>query len=113
MIFDHFLRSVFGIAFLKALIPCSMAFWMVTYQRIGNVKLLDKLSGKFWGFGFISSTLGVALFWSEVYAYYYGSIAANAMESTSDMFIFILVLPGISAYFSYSLINKFKKELSL
>jgi len=113
MILNHFLHSVFGLAFLKVLIPASIAFWMITYQRIGNIKLLDKLSGKFWVFGFISSTLGVAIFWSEVYAYYYGSISANSMESISDMFIFFVVLPAISAYFSYSLINKFKKELNL
>ena len=113
MILDHFLHSVFGLAFLRALIPASIAYWMVTYQRIENVNILPKLSAKFWIYGCICSTLGVSLFWSEVYSFYYGSIAANAMESLSDLFIFIFVLPGISAYFSYSLINKFKKELSL
>jgi hypothetical protein len=113
MILEDFLHSVFGLAFLRALIPASIAFWMVTYQRIENINNLPKLSAKFWIYGCISSTFGVSLFWSEVYSFYYGSIAANAMESASDMFIFILILPGISAYFSYSLLNKFKKELSL
>jgi hypothetical protein len=86
---------------------------MVTYQRIENVNILPKLSAKFWIYGCISSTLGVSLFWSEVYSFYYGSIAANALESLSDLIILLIVLPGISAYLSYSLLRKFKKELSL
>jgi len=113
MILDHFLHSVFGLAFLRVLIPASIAFWMVTYQRIENVNVLPKLSVKFWIYGCISSTIGVSLFWSEVYSFYYGSISANAIESLSDLIIFLVVLPGISAYFSYSLLKKFKKELSL
>ena len=112
MLVDHFLNSVFGIAFLKALIPSCVAFVVVTVIRIGDINLSDKLSVKFWTFGVISSTLGGALFWSKIYSYYYGSIAANAMRG-SDMFIFFFVLPVISAYFSYSLINKFKKKLNL
>jgi|LakMenE01Jun11ns_1017448.scaffolds.fasta_scaffold9592315_1 hypothetical protein len=113
MILDDFLHSVFGLAFIRVLIPASIAFWMVTYQRIDNVRMLPKLSAKFWVYGFLSSALGVSLFWSQVYSFYYGSIAANAMESLSDLIIFLIILPGISAYFSYSLLKKFKKELSL
>jgi hypothetical protein len=113
MLLDTFLQSVFGLAFLRVLIPASIAFWMVTYQRIENVNILPKLPVKFWIYGCISSTLGVSLFWSEVYSSYYGSIAANALESPSDLIILLIILPGISAYFSYSLLRRLKKELRL
>ncbi len=63
MLLDDFLHSVFGIAFLKVLIPASIAFWMVTYQRIENINNLPKLSAKFWIYGILSSTIAVALFW--------------------------------------------------
>ena len=113
MLVDDFLHSVFGLAFLRVLIPSALAFWAVTYQRIENINTLPKLPAKFWVYGVISSTFGVSIFWSEVYSFYYGSIAANAIESLSDQFILFIVLPGISAYFSYSLLTKFKKELGL
>lgn len=44
MILEDFLHSVFGfgLAFLRVLIPASIAFWMVTYQRIETViKMLE------------------------------------------------------------------------
>ncbi len=113
MILDDFLQSVFGIAFLKAFFPSLIAFWFVTYQRIQSLKAFYNLSAKFWTYGILSTIFGVSIFWSEIYAFYYGSISANSIENLSDLIIFFLILPGISAYFSYSLIMKFKNELNL
>jgi hypothetical protein len=107
------LQSVFGIAFLKVLFPSLLAFWFVTYQRIESLKAFYNLSAKFWTYGVLGSTFGVSIFWSQIYAFYYGSISANSIGNLSDLIIFFLILPSISAYLSYSLLKKFKKELNL